>query len=75
MFMPLIIMIYNNTRFKFKVRMRGEIIIEKTWKRKKISHRRNNTKKKKKEKNHEKEEENKGENKEEKKRIKKKNKF
>ena len=33
--MPLIIMIYNNKWSKFKVRMRGENIIEKTWKRKK----------------------------------------
>ena len=63
--MPLIIMIYNNTRSKFKVRMRGENIIEKTWKRKKTSNRRQKRKHKKKEKKHEKEEKEE-ENKEEK---------
>ena len=59
--MPLIIMIYNNKRSKFKVRMRGENIIKNIWRREKISKRRKKRKHKKKEKKHEKEEENKEE--------------
>ena len=73
--MPLMIMIYNNTRSKFKVRMRGENIIKNIWKRKKISNRRKKRKHKIKEKKHEKKHEKEEENKEEKRRKMKKKKF